>query len=88
MSAGSNTDAPGAERLFENICNKEELKDWVREQARTLNDCGLWQLGAICREEIEPKFELLRRLNRDFSLGIPECDLKDHLGRMKDRPGV
>lgn len=62
---------------------KESLKQFVREQVFTLNDLPAWNMGLYSTDEIEPKLELLRRINRTFDLGISEDLIRDFSNRTK-----
>ena len=60
---------------------KESLKQFVREQVSELNDLPEWNMGLYSTYEIEPKLELLRRINRTFDLGIREDVIRDYYNR-------
>lgn len=60
---------------------KESLKQFVREQVFQLNDLPAWNMGLYSTDEIEPKLELLRRINRTFDLGISEDTIRDYSNR-------
>lgn len=62
---------------------KESLKQFVREQVSELNDLPAWDMGLYSTDEIEPKLELLRRINRTFDLGISEDLIRDFSNRTK-----
>lgn len=62
---------------------KESLKQFVREQVSELNDLPAWNMGLYSTDEIEPKLELLRRINRVFDLGIQEDAIRDYSNRTK-----
>ena len=60
---------------------KESLKQFVREQVSELNVLPAWNMGLYSTDEIEPKLELLRRINRTFDLGISEDTIRDYSNR-------
>lgn len=62
---------------------KESLKQFVREQVSELNDLGMWNMGLYSTNEIEPKLELLRQINRVFDLGISKDEIRDYFNRKK-----
>ena len=62
---------------------KESLKKFVKEQIETLNDIQAWNMGFISTDEIEPKLELLIRINHVFELGIQKEDIRDYFNRNK-----
>jgi len=62
---------------------KDSLKQFVREQVSDLNDLPAWNMGLYSTDEIEPKLELLRRINRVFDLGIQEDLIRDFSNRTK-----
>lgn len=62
---------------------KEGLKKFVKEETQTLNDIQAWNMGFVSTDEIEPKLELLRRINRVFELGIPKEEIRDYFNRNK-----
>lgn len=63
--------------------NKETLKKFVREQVEELNNLQMWNIGLISTSEIEPKLELLRRINSVFDLGIDKSQIRDWHNRTK-----
>lgn len=62
---------------------KESLKKFVKEETQTLNDIQAWNMGLVSTDEIEPKLELLRRINRVFELGIQKEEIRDYFNRNK-----
>ena len=62
---------------------KEGLKKFVKEETQTLNDIQAWNMGLVSTDEIEPKLELLRRINYVFELGIPKEEIRDYFNRNK-----
>lgn len=62
---------------------KEGLKKFIKEETQTLNDIQAWNMGLVSTDEIEPKLELLRRINHVFELGIPKEEIRDYFNRNK-----